>query len=283
LTTTTPGREPLITVVIACLNASDLLPRCLDSIIHQDYPHVELVVADGGSNDGTIETLRRYAISLGSRLKWASEPDSGIGNAWNKAVDRSRGDWLLFLGADDSLASPTTLSDVAPALAATDRRIVYGDVELRDREGAPVGRLAEPWSPAEFRKCRRSLPHQAVFHHRSLFGAHGRFDECLRITSDYDFLLRELTHSEPLYLPGVTISNMQIGGASGTRRNIHRLALEQVRLFRRHVGGIPIVLSWWLIKSLAITLLYGVGGDRLALRATNFYRRWVGERRPLKY
>jgi glycosyltransferase involved in cell wall biosynthesis len=273
----------LITVVIACLNASDLLPRCLDSILDQDYPHFEVVVADGGSSDGTTEILRRYAVDHGSRLSWASEPDSGIGNAWNKAVDRCRGDWLLFLGADDSLASRTMLSSIAPTLSATDRRIVYGDVELRDREGAAVGRIAEPWSPAEFRGCRRSLPHQAVFHHRLLFSTHGRFDERLRITSDYDFLLRELMHGEPLYLPGLTVANMQIGGASGTRRNIHRLVLEHLRLFRRHVGGIPIVLSWWLIKSVGITMLYNIGGDHLALRATNLYRHLVGGRRPLKY
>jgi glycosyltransferase involved in cell wall biosynthesis len=265
------------------LNASDFLPRCLNSIFEQDYPHVEVVVADGGSQDGTIDALRRYAINFGSRLKWASEPDSGISDAWNKAVDRSVGDWLLFLGADDSLASSTTLSSVAPALTAIGSRIVYGDVELRDSEGAPVGRVAEPWSPAEFRACRRSLPHQAVFHHRSLFAAHGRFDERLRITGDYDFLLRELKYSEPVYLPGLTIANMQIGGVSSTRRNIHRLALEQLRLFRRHVGGLPVVLSWWLVKSAGITLLYSIGGDQLALRATNLYRHWVGGRRPLKY
>ncbi len=283
MTISTTDDCPSISVVVACLNVAEVLPRCLDSIASQSFPRYEIVVADGGSIDGTHAVLKRYSGVFGDKLRWHAEPDSGIGNAWNKAIGRVRGDWILFLGADDTLAGPEVLSTVAAKLAATDRRIVYGDVRLTDHDGREVGLLADPWLAEEFRGCLKSLAHQGVFHRRSLFAAHGPFDESLRMTSDYDFLLRELTTAEPLYLPGVVVSNMQIGGLSSTRKNAHRLILEQIRLFRRHVGGIPIVLSWWLVKSLGITLLFRLGGDRFALRVSNLYRRLVGGRTPLKY
>ena len=220
---------------------------------------------------------------MGSRLKWKSEPDSGIGDAWNKAVNQSTGDWLLFLGADDSLAGPDVVSGIVPLLNGTDRRVVYGNVRMHDSNGLTVGQVEQPWSPFEFRGCRRNLPHQAVFHHRALFAEQKRFDTSLRICSDYDFLLRELMHAEPLYLPNRIISNMQSNGISGNRRNVHRGVYEQIRLFRRHVRRVPVVLSWWLVKALGISLLCHMFGDEVALRVTNQYRRWVGGRTPLQY
>jgi glycosyltransferase involved in cell wall biosynthesis len=276
-------RVPRVTIIVACINAAGVLGRCLASIAQQDYPNLEVVVSDGNSHDGTIEILKQFETHMGPKLKWASEPDTGIADAWNKAVDRSTGDWLLFLGADDSLANTDVVSGIAPFLTSTDRRVVYGSVRLRDRSGMAAGYWGQPWSPVEFRGCRLTLPHQATFHHRSLFTDHGRFDTSLRIASDYDFLLRELMHAEPLYLPNCIVSNMQTGGVSLSRRGAHRVVWEQMLLYRRYVHGFPVVLSWWLIKALGIAVLSRVGGEALALRVTNLYRRWVGGRAPLQY
>ena len=99
-----------ISIIVACLNAARLLSRCLESIASQDYEDIELVVADGGSRDGTLEDVNGYRSRMDDSLRLFSEKDCGIADAWNKAVALANGDWLLFLGADDSLAAPDVIS-----------------------------------------------------------------------------------------------------------------------------------------------------------------------------
>lgn len=274
-----------LTLILACLNARPLLLRCLDSIARQDHPDIELIVADGGSTDGTPALLADWQAAPVTAYHWFSERDQGIADAWNKAVARVTGEWVLFLGADDVLAGPTTLSRAAERLSAlpAEKRVAYGQVALVDTRGERVDLLERPWAPAEFRGCRYNLPHQAVFHHSSLFREFGPFDTRFRIAADFDFLLRVLAHDEPAYLPGLTVMHMQVGGLSSTRRNAPAVVREEIRLYRRHVGGVPWVLLWWLIKAWGKAGLHYLGGDRLALPVTNLYRRLVRGQAPLRY
>jgi glycosyltransferase involved in cell wall biosynthesis len=274
-----------ISIIVACLDARPLLLRCLESIARQDHRDIEVIVADGGSRDGTAETLRSWQAPAVSAFRWFSEPDAGIADAWNKAVGRLSGEWVLFLGADDVLAAPDTLSRAAARLAALGpgTRVAYGQVALVDAQGRQVDLLERPWSPGEFRGCRYNLPHQAVFHHRSLFAELGPFDTSFAISADFDFLLRALAHDEPHYLPGLTVTCMQVGGLSSSRRNAPAVVIEEIRLFRRHVGGVPWTLLWWLVKAWGKAGLHRIGGDRLALPITNLYRRLVRGQAPLRY
>ena len=274
-----------ISIIIATFKASQYISRCLDSIREQDYPELEIVVADGGSRDGTVEILKHYSSFMGESLIWFSEPDQGIGDAWNKAVKRATGEWLLFQGADDTLATPDVISTAASFLlkAYPTYRVVYGSVAMRFPTGDVAEFLDRPWSAETFRNCLFNLPHQAVFHHHSLFKDHGTFDTSLIFLSDFDFLLRELIRSEPLHIPDFTVSNMQIGGISNNRQYAVQVVLEQIQLYRRYAVGVPWTLCWWTIKTLGITMLYRMGGDRFALAITNIYRRLVGGRPPLAY
>ena len=95
---TTDATPLIFSIVIATYNAELFLLRCLRSVFEQTYEHVEIIVIDGGSNDNTVPILQANADKIRA---WISEPDSGIYEAWNKALVRWRGDWILFLGADD--------------------------------------------------------------------------------------------------------------------------------------------------------------------------------------
>ena len=93
-----PARLPRISVVIAVYNGAQTIQRALDSIFEQTYRDLEVVVIDGGSTDGTQAILEHNASQI---AYWVSEPDRGVYNAWNKALDHVTGDWVCFLGADD--------------------------------------------------------------------------------------------------------------------------------------------------------------------------------------
>src|SRR6478609_6660381 len=117
----TPAR-PTVSVITVVLNGAETLERALQSVLEQDFDDVEYVVIDGGSTDGSIEIIRKYEARIGY---WRSEPDKGLYDAMNKAVQAARGRWLLFLGADDVLVG--RLSEIVPHLT-DERTVYYGDV-----------------------------------------------------------------------------------------------------------------------------------------------------------
>src|SRR5262245_16489663 len=125
---------PRISIVVALLNRRATLERCLDSVSGQSYAARELLVIDGGSADGSVEILQRRAAEL---AHWESAPDRGLYHAFNKALDRARGDWLYFLGADDYLWDGRALERMAPHLerAAPQARVVYAQANFVSPRG----------------------------------------------------------------------------------------------------------------------------------------------------
>lgn len=216
-------------IIIAVRNGEGTLQRCLDSVAAQTWANRETIVVDGGSTDGTVEILRRNASRL---AYWVSEPDRGICHAWNKGLAQARGDWVCFLGSDDFLWAPDTLERLAPALARAypPVRVVYGQTALVNGDGAEMQRIGEDWLSAKERFAEiMCLPHTGLMHHRSLFAAHGEFDESFRIGGDYEMLLRELRAGEALFVPDLLVAGMRHGGLSSDPAG----SLEMMREFRR--------------------------------------------------
>jgi glycosyltransferase involved in cell wall biosynthesis len=185
-------------------------------------------VVDGGSTDGTVDLLRQYSNVL---AHWISERDRGIYDAWNKACGIASGQWLIFVGAGDELASPTMLEQMSPILRAARpaHDLVYGRLELiSERERNTIEHIDRPWNKIErrwqfFRPC---LPmHPETFHHRSLFVGEQPFDLRFRYGADAHFMLRALQRRPPLYVP-VLIDRMVFGGVSTQPGNLWRIVRE---------------------------------------------------------
>ena len=238
----TSAAAPTISVIVAVFNGARTLRRCIESVMGQTYPHKEVIVIDGGSTDGTTDLLQRSASQL---THWESEPDRGIYHAWNKGLAHARGEWICFLGADDYLWAPDTLQRLAPTLAGASplARLVYGEVAVVNERGGEMQRAGEDWRSAarRFRQIM-CLPHTGLMHHRSLFEAHGPFDESFRIGGDYEFLLRELRDRDALFVPGLVVAGMGHGGVSSDPAG----SLEMLREFRRaqRKHGLPAGRHW---------------------------------------
>lgn len=125
---------PLVSVVIPCLNRADFLVPTIESVLEQDYPHIECVVVDGGSTDDTEAILRRYT----GRLRWISEPDRGPPDAINKGWRMCRGDILTWLNADDVWAPGAVSAAISYFIEHPEADVVYGDCGLIDREGKHI-------------------------------------------------------------------------------------------------------------------------------------------------
>jgi glycosyltransferase involved in cell wall biosynthesis len=173
-----------ISVITASYNMADSLKSCLRSVAAQSVADLEHIVIDNASTDSSRAVL---AAAPSSRLRWESKPDSGIAEAMNRGVQQSNGEWLLFLQADDQLASADTLARAFVEIGdqgGTDWWLF--PVKVRDANG--VERI---WTPNPGRLWRK-MPgsHQGMLFRRSLFDTHGLYDLSYRIAMDYDWLQR---------------------------------------------------------------------------------------------
>lgn len=236
---------PSISVIVATLDAAEVLPGLIDALIEQTCRDFEVVVVDGASTDGTIELLEAAAERL--PLRWSSSPDSGIYEAWNRALGQARGSWICFLGADDRPAGPDMLALMVGATAAapTDIGIVHGRVALVAESGTVLQILGEPWDRvrSRFRQVM-CIPHPGAMHRRALFERHGPFDPTYRIAGVYEWLLRELKDHDALFVPETTV-RMRFGGVSARPERFLE-ALREVRRAQRENGIPGPGREWWL-------------------------------------
>lgn len=193
--------NPLISVITVVYNAQSTLDKTIQSVLCQEESLFEYWIIDGGSTDGSIELIQKYASRLAG---WISEPDNGIYEAMNKGVDRAQGKWLYFLGADDML-EPNVLNQVSSYLI--DRyNIVYGDVIFNNGRRVPSF-----FSPRIL--LQNTVHHQGAFYEKSLF-TNFRYNTQLRILADYELNLKIYCKRLPTRKMPFVIACCVEGGAS---------------------------------------------------------------------
>lgn len=203
---------PMISIIVAVFNGAAVLQRCIDSVTNQYYPYKELIIIDGGSTDGTVDILKANNERI---TYWESAPDRGISHAWNKALRNAKGDWVIFLGADDVLFNDGTLTLVSNYLVENKNvDIVFGQILTVDADGKVRNTLGKTWNWTVFRR-HMTIPHQGAFHSRKLFETIGLYNESYRIAADYELLLRKNRNLKAVFIDCI-ITKMQIGGLSQT-------------------------------------------------------------------
>lgn len=240
---------PFLTIIVATYNGAKTLPQLLESLSAQACRDFEIIIQDGASSDETVAVAESFRNNLPA-LSIASEPDSGIYDAWNKALLRVRGEWLLFLGADDELADKETLALCANSLSSFSGAAVYagGSVETIGLDGMPVSVL--PYLPGSVDKsCWRAMPfpHQGLWHRRSLFEGN-QFDSSLRIVADFDFVCRTWTLENGNAVLPFIITRMHRGGISDQPSSVLRMRWELATVAARYF---PDVWTASCVKGLA--------------------------------
>jgi len=248
--------ETKITIIVSVLNGSKTLERCLLSIFEQTYEPKEIIVIDGFSNDGTVDIIKKYSANIDY---WISEPDSGIYNAWNKAINKSSGEWICFLGCDDCWSSADSLLEIAKHALYPKFNFVSSKMYLVNKNGNIISSVGNALNHKKLALGPR-IAHVGALHHRSLFSTYGLFDESYKIAGDFEFLLRVSSSIKPAFVPRNLIF-MENGGLSNLSINatIHEgfRALNQTKGF----GFVPAIthcLIYYLafLKRKALKLLF---------------------------
>lgn len=234
---TPPGEAwPLVTVVTPSYNQAAFLEATIRSVLEQDYPRLEYVVMDGGSSDGSVEIIARYADRLAG---WVSEPDGGQAAAVNAGWRRARGEILAYLNSDD-LYFPSTVRRAVEHLERNpETGIVYGAEQLIDEQGRPLGRPLERLECSLSWLLRYPLPQPTMFFRRRVFDRIGWLDASLRYTFDWEFTLRASVAGVGIArVPGPPLAAFRCWDGQKTASRFEEHIEEQLRI-RDRLGSAP--------------------------------------------
>lgn len=173
----------LVSIITPSYNQVRYLEQTIQSVLAQGYPQLEYIIVDGGSTDGSLETIRNYADRL---AWWVSEPDSGQADAINKGMQRAKGEIVAWLNSDD-LYLPEAISGAVKALEANPAAgMVFGDAITIDEQGAELNPLVfGDWGLRELMRFR-IICQPAVFMRR------GALEEAGYLDPSFHFLLDHL-------------------------------------------------------------------------------------------
>ncbi len=182
----------LFSVVTPALNCKEFILRNIESVRAQGIPpdEIEHWVIDGGSTDGTVDILKQQ-----SDILWISEPDNGLSDAVNKGIQRARGEWIIWLNADDFLAKDALKVFLQYANANPDIKIFCGDLAVLRYDGS-LEQIYSAWdyNLKDLLGTRTGINQPSTFIHREVFEKVGLLDVNYRYAMDYEWLVRAMHH-----------------------------------------------------------------------------------------
>lgn len=258
-----PDDWPRITLVTPSYRQAAYLERSMRSILDQDYPNLEYFVMDGGSQDGSVDIIRKFESRL---ARWQSQPDGGQAAAVREGLAGGSGDIMGWLNSDD-LIFPGTLAYVADYFDRhPDVDVVYGHRIVIDPNDCETARWILPLHDSEFLSWADFIPQECTFWRRRIYEKVGGIDPSFRFALDWDLFLRFQRAGAkmvrlPYFLGGFRIhpeqKNAVTIGSDG-HREMKRIRDEALgELFQK--GGLDQRMNWFQARAVMVTVLWRLG------------------------
>jgi len=225
---------PLVSLITPCLNQGAFLEETIRSVLDQGYPRLEYLIIDGGSTDGSLDIIRRYADRL---AYWTSETDRGQAHAINKGLQRAQGEILGWLNADDVLAPGAIFRAVQVFHQNPAVDVVYGHLERIDAEGNLLPTPELPKDRVLFNKslvigeCVVNQP--GSFWRRRAMERSGLLDEGLHYALDYEYWIRLALDGAQFFRLPETVAYFRLSHASKTVSRTAAMAVEQLGVLEK--------------------------------------------------
>lgn len=255
---------PLVSIVTPSFNQARYIEATIQSVLAQDYPRIEYLIVDGGSTDGTVEIIKKYALESGSVLPenqkhgiawWVSEPDMGQTDAINKGFGRAQGQILAWLNSDDTYEPGAVSATVKYLMDHPNVGMAYSDCNFIDEEGRVIGKFGS--AQTDYRLLRRGyvhIPQQTMFFRAELWKQVGPLDPSFYFAMDYDLWTRLAARTELKYVPQ-TWANFRLHTTGKTIAADDRCWPEMIRVHYRDGGSfLSLIVAKYYIRKLIAPL-----------------------------
>ncbi len=190
--------EPLVSIITPSFNQAPFLERTIISVLEQDYPNKEYLLADGGSSDGSLEIIRNYSDRL---TWWVSEKDRGQADAINKGLERAQGEIVAWLNSDDYYLPGTISQAVKTLVNHPDIGLVFGMVQVVDTNEEVLNSLTyNDWQLSDLMTFK-IIGQPAVFMRRDVLEKAGFLDLNYHFLLDHHLWLRIGLNTRFKYVP----------------------------------------------------------------------------------
>ena len=226
-------KQPLVTIITPSYNQGRFIAATIESVLAQDYPHIEYVIMDAVSTDETAEVAGRYT----GRLEFISEKDRGQSHAINKGFQRARGEIVAWLNSDDTLLPGAVRRAVAALEAHPEAAACYGEGYLMDEAGHITCRFphTQPFDFWRLVNVSDYILQQSVFFRRAALEQIGWVREDLHYVMDWDLLIR-LAKRWPLHYVPAYFGCLREYGAAKTSAGGGKRIAEIAAVLRQHSG-----------------------------------------------
>jgi glycosyltransferase involved in cell wall biosynthesis len=233
------GQKPLISITTPCYNSVGTIERTIKSILAQDFKNYEYIIVDGGSTDGTLDIIRRYEPLFEGRMKWKSEPDRGLYDAFNKGIERSTGIYCWNVNSDDFIEQGA-LSVLANHINAhPDYPVISGAMHYVDCGGTLIRNCISTTESECFNYQHNGMGvnHPATLVPKDVYDRFGAFDIRFKICADIDWFNRIHGAGVPVLHIDDYIITMTDGGISNNS-SYFRYAKDRWLLFSRRYNSL---------------------------------------------
>ncbi len=266
---------PFFSIITAVRNGAQTIPALLHSLEAQQCRDFECVIQDGASEDATVAVIEAFRDGLPG-VSLESRTDTGIYDAWNRALRRASGQWVLFLGADDTLVSAEVLERTRDILQGISREVLFaaGELLFQRNDGVTVLQTSRLKNGRALLKETMPIYHSALFTRRELL-LREPFDTSFRIAGDHEFLARTWRNDAQAIALEYPVTRMAQGGISSRMDSVLPLRLEQLRVARRYFPHTRTARHCLvLFKRLCFHSVYLALGERKAAAVLDRLRCW---------
>ena len=221
--------EPKVSIIIPVYNGSDFLRQAIDSALSQEYPNIEILVVNDGSNDGGAS--EKIAMEYGDKIRYFSKKNGGVASALNVGIKEMTGDYFSWLSHDD-LYFPNKVKSQIQALSGMQqaKTILYANYEIISENREVITKVMLPNEPSEnfryFITVKNILHGCTLLIPKTAFEECGLFNESLRTTQDYDLWFKMAEKYDFVHIPHVIVKARAHAGQGGV--NMQEMALIEI-------------------------------------------------------
>ena len=278
---------PKISIVTSSFNQAQFIEETIKSVLSQGYPNLEYIIIDGGSTDGSVDIIKKYADKLSY---WVSESDNGRGDAVNKGFKHCTGEIMGWINPGNEYFPWTfsILSSIFADLPEVEWLASETNILLND-EGVVSGRIIfvnfGRWGFKDglYLPCVcNDIPQESTFWRRSLWVKTGAYlDKKLSFAIDFELWQRFFKHSK-LYTVGTALAAKRLQKAAMLYQTSNNYSMEAYKVWRSARGHFPVFLISFL-KCLFLKIpLLGYALWIRAIRYDHVLEKWYSTRLHFK-